>query len=83
MKNRLNAKADISGLGAMAYEDAVRYAMLGSTVVIGGNLNTDLIKVRRIEAMQGLEDSSSPATTFCGRKRLFRAGVTEGSPWRG
>jgi hypothetical protein len=53
MKNRLNAKADISGLGAMAYEDAVQYVMLGSTVVIGGYLNTDLIKVRRIEATQG------------------------------
>jgi hypothetical protein len=37
----------------MAFEDAVQYAKLGSTIVVGGYLNTDLIKVRRIDATSG------------------------------
>jgi hypothetical protein len=53
MKNRLNSKANASDLGAMAYENAVQYARLGTTIVVGGYLNTDLIKVRRIDATTG------------------------------
>lgn len=44
------SKAD---LGAMAFKDAVEYAQLGSTIVIGGYLNTSLIKVKRIDADAG------------------------------
>lgn len=53
MKNRLNSKANASDLGKMAFEDAVQYAKLGTTIVVGGYLNTDLIKVRRIDATTG------------------------------
>lgn len=44
------SKAD---LGAMAFKDAVEYAQLGSTIVVGGYLNTSLIKVKRIDADAG------------------------------
>lgn len=37
----------------MAFKDAVEYAQLGSTIIVGGYLNTDLIKVRRIDATAG------------------------------
>ena len=37
----------------MAFKDAVEAAQLGSTIIIGGYLNTDLIKVRRIDAEVG------------------------------
>lgn len=53
LQSTLNGKADLSALGGLAYKDAVEAAQLGSTIVIGGYLNTDLIKVRRIDATTG------------------------------
>ena len=49
----INSKIDRDGLGKLAFEDAVEYAKLGTTIVVGGYLNTDLIKVRRIDANTG------------------------------
>ena len=49
----INSKVDRSGLGGLAFKDAVEAAQLGSTIIIGGYLNTDLIKVRRIDADSG------------------------------
>lgn len=49
----INSKIDRDGLGQLAFEDAVEYAKLGTTIVVGGYLNTDLIKVRHIEAVSG------------------------------
>lgn len=49
----INSKIDRDGLGKLAFEDAVEYAKLGTTIVVGGYLNTDLIKVRHIEAVSG------------------------------
>lgn len=53
MQNKINNKANAADLGTMAFEDAVEAAKLGSTIVVGGYLNTDLIKVRRIDAVTG------------------------------
>lgn len=50
----INSKIDRDGLGKLAFEDAVEYAKLGTTIVVGGYLNTDLIKVRRIDADSGV-----------------------------
>lgn len=49
----INSKIDRDGLGKLAFEDAVEYAKLGTTIVVGGYLNTELIKVRRIDANSG------------------------------
>ena len=49
----INSKIDRDGLGKLAFEDAVEYTKLGTTIVVGGYLNTDLIKVRRIDADSG------------------------------
>ena len=46
----INGKADSNTLGGLAYKDAVEAAQLGSTVIVGGYLNTDYIKVNRIDA---------------------------------
>ncbi len=46
----INGKVDSSDLGALAYKDAVEAAQLGSTIIVGGYLNTDYIKVNRIDA---------------------------------
>lgn len=48
----INSKVDRDGLGGLAFKDA-EAAQLGSTIIIGGYLNTDLIKVRRIDAEVG------------------------------
>lgn len=53
MQNRFNKKANASDLGLMAFENAVEAAKLGTTIVVGGYLNTDLIKVKRIDAITG------------------------------
>jgi hypothetical protein len=53
LQTMINAKVDRSGLGGLAFKDAVEAAQLGSTIIIGGYLNTDLIKVRRIDANSG------------------------------
>ena len=46
----INSKIDRDGLGKLAFEDAVEYAKLGTTIVVGGYLNTDYIRVKRIDA---------------------------------
>lgn len=46
----INSKVDRSGLGGLAFKDAVEAAQLGSTIVVGGYLNTDYIRVKRIDA---------------------------------
>lgn len=53
LQTMINSKIDRDGLGKLAFEDAVEYAKLGTTIVVGGYLNTDLIKVRRIDAEAG------------------------------
>ena len=53
LKTKVNNAIARSELGSLAFKDAVEAAQLGSTVVVGGYLNTDLIKVRRIDADAG------------------------------
>lgn len=53
LKTKVNNFVSNSDLGSLAFKDAVEAAQLGSTIVIGGYLNTDLIKVRRIDADAG------------------------------
>lgn len=43
----------LNGLGELAYKDMVSEALLDETIVMGGYLNTNFIKVRRIDAEQG------------------------------
>lgn len=50
LSSLINGKADSSDLGALAYKEAVEAAQLGSTIIVGGYLNTDYIKVNRIDA---------------------------------
>lgn len=50
LQDTINGKADTSELGSLAYENAVEAAQLGSTIIVGGYLNTDYIKVNRIDA---------------------------------
>lgn len=50
LQSTINGKADSSELGALAYKEAVEAAQLGSTIIVGGYLNTDYIKVNRIDA---------------------------------
>ncbi|MBR5271803.1 MAG: hypothetical protein IKU25_00180 [Clostridia bacterium] len=53
LSSLIDGKADASGLGSLAYKSAVESAMLGSTIIVGGYLNTDYIKVKKIEAIEG------------------------------
>ena len=39
----INSKVDRDGLGGLAFKDAVEAAQLGSTIIIGGYLNTCLL----------------------------------------
>ncbi len=50
LQNTINGKVNSSSLGSLAYVDAVEAAKLGSTIIVGGYLNTDYIKVKRIDA---------------------------------
>ena len=50
LQTMINSKIDRDGLGQLAVEDAVEYAKLGTTIVVGGYLNTDYIRVKRIDA---------------------------------
>ena len=43
----------LNGLGALAYKDMVSEALLDETIVMGGYLNTNFIKVKRIDAEEG------------------------------
>lgn len=50
LQTMINSKIDRDGLGKLAFEDAVEYAKLGTTIVVGGYLNTDYIRVKCIDA---------------------------------
>lgn len=50
LQTMINSKIDRDGLGKLAFEDVVEYAKLGTTIVVGGYLNTDYIRVKRIDA---------------------------------
>lgn len=50
LNNLINNKANSSDLGALAYKESVEAAQLGSTIIVGGYLNTDYVKVNRIDA---------------------------------
>ena len=50
LQTMINSKIDRDGLGKLACEDAFEYAKLGTTIVVGGYLNTDYIRVKRIDA---------------------------------
>ena len=53
LQSDLEGKADSSGLGALAYEDKVELAKLGSTIIVGGYLNADYIKVNHLDSATG------------------------------
>ncbi len=54
-------------LGKLAYEDQVQVAMLGETVIIGGFLNTELIRAKSIVAeMLAVEDLAAITGKFSG-----------------
>ncbi|MCC8186498.1 MAG: gp58-like family protein [Bacteroides sp.] len=53
LQSLMNNKANISSLGDLAYQQTVMDAMEGETLIIGGYLNTQLIKVGRIDATEG------------------------------
>ena len=50
LRGTIEGKADTEKLGALAWEDTVEVAKLGSTIIVGGYLNTNYIKVNRIDA---------------------------------
>lgn len=50
MQNTINAKANASSLGSLAYQSSVSKAMLDSTVISGGYINTSLIDVNTLVA---------------------------------
>lgn len=50
VKNAIDSGFDPSTLGGLAWKDAIEAAQLGSTIIVGGYLNTDYIKVNRIDA---------------------------------
>lgn len=50
LQGAINGKVNSSDLGSLAYKDAVEAAQLGSTIIVGGYLNTEYIKVNRIDA---------------------------------
>lgn len=54
LQNTINEKVSSSSLGGLAYEDAVEVSQLGSTIIVGGYLNSNFIKVDTLEA--GLTD---------------------------
>lgn len=53
LQGKINSMITNADLGKLAFQDAVEAAQLGSTIIVGGYLNTDLIKVRRIDANSG------------------------------
>ena len=50
VKDAINSSFDPSTLGGLAWKDTIEAAQLGSTIIIGGYLNTEYIKVNRIDA---------------------------------
>lgn len=53
LQGKINSMITNADLGKLAFKDAVEAAQLGSTIIVGGYLNTNLIKVRRIDADSG------------------------------
>jgi len=54
LNTAINKKADTSKLGSLAYvNDVANAALSGSTLIVGGYLNTDYCKVKTIEAVEG------------------------------
>ena len=53
LQGKINSMVTNADLGKLAFKDAVETAQLGSTIIVGGYLNTELIKVRRIDADAG------------------------------
>lgn len=52
LQNTINGKANTSSLKALAYYDKVKDAMTNETIIVGGYINTTLIKVKDILAQQ-------------------------------
>lgn len=50
VKDAINSSFDPSTLGGLAWKDIIEAAQLGSTIIVGGYLNTEYIKVNRIDA---------------------------------
>lgn len=53
LKDTINAKAASASLGDLAYVDEVTAALLGTTIVTGGYLNSNYIDVNHISATSG------------------------------
>ena len=52
LQNTINGKANTSSLKALAYYDKVKQAMTDETIIVGGFINTSLIKAQEILAQQ-------------------------------
>lgn len=52
LQNTINGKANTSSLKALAYYDKVKQAMTDETIIVGGYINTSLIKAQEILAQQ-------------------------------
>lgn len=52
LQNTINGKANTSSLKALAYYDKVKQAMTDETIIVGGYINTTLIKAQEIFAQQ-------------------------------
>lgn len=50
LQDTINNKVSSSSLGTLAYKDSVEAAQLGETIIVGGYLNTEHIKVNKIDA---------------------------------
>lgn len=60
LQSTINEKVSSSSLGGLAYKDAVEASQLGSTIITGGYLNSNFIKVNTLEA--GLIDGRTVMT---------------------
>lgn len=60
LQSTINEKVSSSSLGGLAYKDAVEASQLGSTIITGGYLNSNFIKVNTLEA--GLIDGRTIMT---------------------
>lgn len=59
MQNTINAKANASSLGSLAYQNSVGKAMLDSTIISGGYINTSLIDVNTLVAKKVVTNGDS------------------------
>lgn len=53
LQDQINMKLDGTDLGDLAFRNTVEAELLGSTIIKGGYLNTEYIKVRKLDADQG------------------------------